>query len=138
MIALISSAGSINVNDLTKIKIEFNNVNSVDTITPAHRKNLLKVLHSTRALDSTLKSILDFYGIRNTTYSLGQYLRQFERHTSPLLGRINPTERNKFQDTIIDLRNLYLHKADSYPRNDSAVNEIISEMHSLVSRIVSL
>ena len=54
------------------------------------RKQLLQVLHSTRALDTSLQELLIHHGItirRNS--SLGTYLRAFVHHTVASLGQLH-------------------------------------------------
>lgn len=138
IIALVSSNYAVTHASLNKIKPEFKQVFKVDSINPPQRRNILKILHSTRALDSTLKSILDYHGIRNNSNSIGQYLWKFRRHTSTAIGKLSGAERKNYQVNIADKRNNYLHNADTYPRSESEVYEIISEMQALVLRVTSL
>jgi hypothetical protein len=138
IIAIVNSSPSLTNANVNKIKTEFKQVLDVDTITPSKRKHILKILHSTRALDSTLKAILDHYSIRNGKHSIGQYITQFTVHTLPTLGKLSTSERSKYQKKIADIRNTHLHNADSYPRNDSEVFQLISEMQTLITRVTSL
>ena len=138
IIAIINSNGALTSANVNKLKTEFKQVIEVDVINPSKRKNILKILHSTRALDSTLKSILDHHHIRNGKHSIGQYITQLTIHTNTSLGTLSQSERAKYQRSIADVRNTHLHTADSYPRNDSDVYELISEMQSLITRVTSL
>jgi hypothetical protein len=138
IIAIINSSPSLTSTNVNKLKTEFRQVIAVDTIAPPKRKHILKILHSTRALDSTLKAILDHYHIRNGKHSIGQYITQFTNHTLTTLGKLSPSERAKYQREIADIRNTHLHNADSYPRNDSEVYQLISEMQALITRVTSL
>jgi hypothetical protein len=138
IVALINSCPAFGGSMTNKIKREFHQVVDVEKVSPTHRKNILKVLHSTRALDTALKTFLDYHAISNGSYSIGSHLYQLNRHTKRFLGKISDSERVKFQRTIVDIRNTYLHQADSYPRNDSEVLAVISEMHSLMTRITAL
>lgn len=138
IIALINSCPSISTTNVNKLKAEFREVTSVDAITPTQRRNILKILHSTRALDSTLKVILDYYSIRGTSHSIGQYLFSFSGHSSTRIGKLSASERSKYQNSIVKVRNTHLHEANSYPRNDSEVHTLLSEMQTLIARVVSL
>lgn len=138
IIAIINSTPSLTTPNINKLKTEFRQVIDVERITPQRRKNILKILHSTRALDSTLKAILDHHRIRNGKHSIGQYIVQFTNHRSAALGNISVSERAKYQREIADIRNTHLHNADSYPRNDREVYQLISEMQSLITRVTSL
>lgn len=138
IIALLNSSNSITANDLSKVKNEFQQAIGVDSLNPTNRRNIMKVLHSTRALDSTLSAILVHYGLKGLSHSLGQYIRKFELHSHHSLGNLSNAERHKYQASIVDLRNKYLHQADSYPKNDKEVYLLISEMQALLTRIASL
>jgi hypothetical protein len=138
IVAILNSLSSISHSDLNKIKNEFNQVTSIESISPPKRRNIMKVLHSTRALDSTLSSILRHYGIKGDSHSLGQYLRTFQTHNNPGLDKISAVERNKYQASIVKVRNKHLHEADVYPTNESEVYGLLSEMESLLTRIVTL
>lgn len=138
IIAIVNSTPSLTSANINKLKTEFKQVINVDVITPPKRKHILKILHSTRALDSTLREILDYYGIRNGKSSIGQYIYQFKNHSHSTLGKLTQSERDKYQSIIADIRNIHLHNADSYPKNDGEVFQLISEMHALIARVASL
>jgi hypothetical protein len=138
MIALVNSSASIANKNKSSIKIEFRQVNDVNGIAPPPRKNILKILHSTRALDSTLESFLDYHGIKGASHSIGQYISQLTNHTLSTLGKLSIQERTKYQNEIVIHRNKYLHKANSYPLTDRDVYKLISEMEALISRVVGL
>jgi hypothetical protein len=138
IVALINCNTAISPTKFNKLRIELKQVIEVDIINPPKRRNILKILHSTRALDSTLKAILDYYRIRNGNHSLGQYITQLANHRSPALGNISRSERDKYQRSIANVRNTHLHEADSYPKNDKEVNQLISEMQALLTRVSSL
>lgn len=138
IVALINSCPSLSSANINKLKTEFRQVIDVDSVTPIRRRHILKILHSTRALDSTLKGVLDHHSIRNGKHSIGQYIMQLANHSSSALGRLSPSERSKYQREIADIRNKHLHTADSYPSNDDEVNNLISEMHALMTRVTSL
>lgn len=138
ILALLNAEAFYTRSIRNKIRAEFNQVIEVEHITPARRKNILKILHSTRALDSTLKSFLDHYGIRNGKHALGQYLIQLAYHNDHRIGKISNNERAQFQNSIVNHRNTHLHQADSYPSNDSEVSQIICEMETLLSRVLTL
>ncbi len=138
MIALVNSSISIANRNKNNIKIEFRQVNDVNGIAPPPRKNILKILHSTRALDTTLQSFLDHHGIRGTSHSIGQYISQLTNHRLPYLGKLSVQERTKYQKEIVNHRNKYLHIANTYPSNDRDVYKLIAEMEALISRVVGL
>lgn len=138
IVSIIRSTPSLSYININKLKSEFKQVVEVDKITPSNRRNILKILHSTRALDSTLKAILKYYGILNNKHSIGQYLVQFTSHNCSGLGKLSLSERAKYQKEIADVRNIHLHNANSYPKNDRKVYQLISEMEALIARVTSL
>lgn len=122
------------------IKGEFNQIFSVDSIRNNNRKRILKVLYSTRALDTTLRVFLDQHGIRNTgDYALGDYLKRLVNHgRTGSLQRLNESSRTKYQEKIVDKRNIYLHNAGRYPTTENEVNIILSEIDSCIIEILNL
>lgn len=138
IIALVNSHDAYGGSVLNKLKREFHQVTAVDTISPPNRRNLLKVLHATRALDTSLKTLLSHHHVLGSATTIGQYLVRFRDHTSASIGTIAGSERSRYQRSIATIRNRHLHDADSYPQNESAVNQLISEMQALVSRVVNL
>lgn len=138
MIALLHSNTAITGAEFNRIRAEFNQMKNVVNVSPIQRRRLLKVLHASRALDTTLKSILTFFSLRSNQYSLGQYIDQFASHNDTRLVKLSHQERIRYKRNIADVRNLHLHNADSYPRNDSDIDNLIFEMHSLLSRILAL
>lgn len=137
--ALISSNRALNSTAIyNQIETEFKKVVSVNSIKNEKTRHLLKILHSTRALDTTLKAVLDYHGIGYKIPSLGSYLVGLSNHKKSLLGKISVTEKNRYQKSIVRIRNLHLHTAGSYPQNSNEVSGVLSEMHALISRVTSL
>lgn len=71
-------------------------------------------------------------------HSLGEYLKQFVNHNHFRFGNTSENERTGYQRSIVDIRNVHLHTADSYPNNSNEVSGVISEMHALICRVTSL
>lgn len=138
IVAIINGHPSLTAANINKLKAEFHEVISVHEVSKIRRRHILKILHSTRALDSTLKAILDHHRIRGGAHSLGQYLFQFRNHNSAGVSKLTNSERAKYQDSIVKVRNEHLHNADSYPKNDRKVLELIAEMHALMMRVTTL
>ena len=138
IVALLNSNPNLSNGNLNKVKAELRQVIDVHSITPTRRRNLMKVLHSTRALDSTLNAFVSFHHIKNNANSIGQYLVQLTNHNLQHLATLSPSERSRYQHSIARLRNMHLHTADSYPANEQEVNTIIAEMQTLISRLATL
>ena len=125
------------------IQDEFNEVHLVRRVRRDARRRLLEVLHSTRALDTTLAVFVGHHNChsprhRNAPNSLGGYLYALRDHSVPGLQRIAEPHRANFQQQIVAIRNRYMHEAGSMPTNDTDIQSLLSEMHAclaLVSRL---
>jgi hypothetical protein len=117
---------------------EFREVLRVTKVTPNTRRNLLRILHSTRGLDTCLKTFLDHYNIRNGAYSIGQYLHNLHTHVNPSIAQIPQNTKDRYQKSIGDIRNQFMHSAGKIANNESEVNNLISEMESCVATILNL
>jgi hypothetical protein len=138
LIALITGSGSVSAAALADIKTELHEIIAANRVSPQHRKFILKILHTTRSVDSTLKAFLTTYHVVGTKHSIGSYLHQLERNTSPSLHRISSSERAHYQEEIAKVRNDHMHNANRYPRTERKVNELINEMHALMARVFAL
>jgi hypothetical protein len=126
---------------------EFNEVYAVRKVRRSSRRRILEVLHSTRALDSTLKAFVRHHGClpkpkkgKTSTppSSLGGYLYALRDHAVVGLGAITEPQRHGFQAQIVDTRNVYMHEAGAFPVLDADVQTLLSEMHTclwVVSRL---
>ncbi len=117
---------------------EFDEVVRANRLQPLRRARLLQVLHSTRALDSFLAAFLDSYGCRGGSHSLGGYLVVLESHQNNRLGRLRQGKARHYQRTIVDKRNVYMHKAGSNPANGQEVIVMLREMETCLSEVVAL
>lgn len=94
---------------------------------------LLKVLHTTRALDTSLKQVISHKGWNSTSdlYSLGAYLLVLTQH-----GVLSENQRKDFQKSVVDKRNKYMHEAGAMP-NKLEADAILNEMHSCLVFVLS-
>ena len=125
----------------TAIQVEFSEVHRARRVRKAERRRLLEVLHSTRALDSTLSVFVSHHGCSTggrSARSLGAYLRALESHAVPTLGRLPSALRWHFQSTIADPRNKYMHEAGAAPATDGDLVALLSEMHSCLAAVARL
>jgi hypothetical protein len=137
IIALLRPNAAITSSSFNMLKAEFSQIYLVDSISPMTRRNLMKVLHSTRALDTTLKTIITYYNL-GAANSLGPLIDKFRNHNNPNLGQMSRRECEFYKRSIADIRNKHLHKAGSYPRNEGEVSNLLSEMEALVARVSNL
>lgn len=136
MIAGCHAIHSSHKNSL--INNEWMELKNLANITHIPRRHLLSVLHSTRALDDTLKAFVDHHKLSAKKYgTLGSSLKFLE--AAPV-GKFSApfTLRTHFQSTIVDVRNKYMHQAGAYPANEREIRTLISEMEHCVSVVVAL
>jgi len=126
---------------------EFGEVHSVRRIRRATRRRILEVLHSTRALDSTLKAFVDHHGCLSKgrhgragsiPKNLGAYLYALRDHTVPALAKLPEAQRQRFQKTIVDARNTYMHQAGAFPGSDVDIHLLLGEMHACLAVVSRL
>ncbi len=112
-------------------------VHELNRIAAAERSNkedswLLKVLHATRALDTSLSEVLAHKGwTPDKKFGLGAYLIELETR-----GVINSRQRRDFQKAIADKRNRYMHQAGAMP-NHLEANSILNEMDTCLSFVLT-
>lgn len=123
---------------LTTINSEFDEVKRVQQTMPLQRRRLLQVLHSTRALDSFLKSFTDSFGIRGTAHSLNEYLIRLENHNNPRVGRLTNGRASYYKVRIANVRNTYMHEAGAFPSSEPEIQTLLSNMHTCLIEIASL
>jgi hypothetical protein len=118
---------------------ELSEVYSSRKVQHGNRKRLLQVLHSTRALDSSLSQFTSYHQCRGRARSLGQYLRCLVNHASPTLRYSLPDLlRRRYQAAIVDRRNDYMHRAGAFPMTDGEVAQLLSNMDDCLSIVVGL
>ena len=128
----------------SRIIDELNEVVRVSRLEPRRRCRLLQILHSGRSLDSALAAFLNYHGCRNNR-SLGGYLRTLAdlKHLTRRRGAIPPSNlsqhaRHRYQKSIVDNRNRYMHESGEYPVNDDELSNLLAEMHDCLTTVLSL
>lgn len=98
---------------------------------PKHNGWLLMVLHTTRALDTCLRELLNHRGWKQPTrYNLGAYLTVLSRH-----HLLTHAEHQRFKSKIVAKRNRYMHEAGAMPARHEADN-IVNEMHACLTQVL--
>ena len=133
-------AGSILASDslYPQIDEEFAEVYRVRLVRRRNRRRLLQVLHSTRALDSSLKVFVTIFGLSPRNPSLGAYLWELTNHNQSRLGNLPEADRRRYQSEIVDLRNEFMHEAGAFPPDDQQIKVLLSDMHSCLCQVLSL
>jgi len=119
------------------VRDEFNAVVQAGQVHARHRRLLLQVLHSTRALDSALVSFLAQRAIP-AGRSLGQNLYVLRDHQRPGLNRLPERRRAHYQGSIVAGRNRYIHRAGQYPAGDHEWHQLLVEMHACLTEVLRL
>ncbi|MEV6060364.1 hypothetical protein AB0L62_10180 [Nocardia asteroides] len=131
MRVLVGGHASLNASSkLTAITGELRRIVAIER---SGRKDawLIKVLHTTRALDTTLSEVIAAKGWPTATPSLGPYLSALFKN-----GIITAAQRDSYQKTIVYKRNKYMHEAGAMPTKLEA-DSILSEMHACLVVILS-
>jgi len=116
---------------LTDIVGELNRVHA-STNTPQHNGWLLKLLHTTRALDTTLRELL----IKKNwapadKFSLGSYLHVLRKQNV-----LSQSETQSWTNSIVNPRNKYMHSAGAMP-NQLEADAILGEMEACISVVLA-
>ncbi|TBW25634.1 hypothetical protein [Gramella sp. KN1008] len=135
---LIQSNNSFSPNQIA-IEQDLKVVPSLTSMKPLKRRNLIQIFFSSRAIDTSLKTFLDRHGLRGSTeYSIGKYLDKLHSHNRTQLGNLSRSERDQYKRSIANVRNGYLHQANTYPNGNQDVNLLLSEIETLLSVMVTL
>ena len=126
-------AGShIPVSEAQIVIREFEEVVRADRVRQMPRRLLLQVLHSTRALDSGLSSLIGAAGATPAN-SLGRMLYQLE--TTGIHGnQFPPGTAAFFQSRIVNVRNRYMHEAGAFPVAPSEISNLLSNMDACLTQ----
>ena len=122
---------------------ELNQVRLTQKVSDKRRRWLLQVLHSTRALDTTLatyvvqRPIISPPGDR-APRGLGEYLDLLKKHRTPGLAKLSGTAAKGYKRRIADPRNDYMHKAGAFPSSEKEVRDLLSEMESCLTEVLGL
>ena len=122
------------------IASEYEEVLRSNQIQPLGRRRILQVLHSTRALDSALRTFTLHHGCYppQNRRSLGGYLWQLTNNSPLAIAPLSDVERKRFQSSIVHVRNRYMHEAGAYPPGDHQILTLFSEMQTCLFRVLNL
>lgn len=122
------------------VKDEFNRITEIEkTISSPTQLMLNKVLHSTRAFDTGMRTFLDLFGALPEEHNrgLGPYLSQLKKGKPGCFGRLNGDLAERMKTNVVNDRNVYLHAAGEYPTKARA-NEIVNDILSYLQTILNL
>jgi hypothetical protein len=112
------------------VRAELGELGFCDKVSPEKRRGLLQVLHSTRALDSSLKIALSVIGV-TPSYSIGKHLDQF--HST---GRITKASATRYKHRIASVRNRYMHEANAFPSSSKDADQLVAEIETCLVDIL--
>ena len=134
-------AGSViaaNTIQMTAIDLELEEAAKTVRIPQPSRRRLLQVLHTTRALDSSLREFLAVHQVPPGN-SLGSYLKRLrDNNAHPVIAPLPAASRTRFQTRIVDLRNRYMHEAGAFPATKGETMQLLSEMHECLVEVLAL
>lgn len=112
-----------NSQKLTAITGELARISASSKV-PKHSGWLLAVLHTTRALDTTLRELLSAKGwLDQSDHSLGDYMKRLR-----IENILNKNEKDGWMASVVHKRNRYMHAAGEMP-NQLEADAVLSEMH---------
>lgn len=118
-------------------------INELDELVAAKRVSdqkrrlLLEVLHSTRALDSSLAAVNAHYSCDPNAKTLGQYLHALVNHSHASLGRLSTNQVGQFKVKVVNLRNRYMHSAGAFPQKSEVIH-ILAAIEQCLATVVAL
>lgn len=121
-----SLAGSPKLNNIVG---ELNRIAPTARL-PQGNGALLAVLHTTRALDTTLSEVIAAKGWKPRVPALGDYLTTLKIHRC-----LSEGEKDLYQKGIVRKRNKYMHEAGAMP-NKLEADKILNEMHTCLSTVL--
>lgn len=122
----------------SSIHTELEAIEHATQLSARSRRLLLQVVHSTRCLDSILAAFLQQENISTTSRSLGGYLKTLQTHSRPHRRQLAEASRRRYQRSIVDPRNRFMHEANAYPAGDRELHDLLVEMHACITEILAL
>jgi len=122
--------------EVQRINNEFEEVFQAGRVRRIPRRLLLQVLHSTRALDSTLAGLIVLSGAA-APKSLGNALTSLKK--TGLNGhKLAEPLRQLYQRDIVDRRNTYMHGAGTFPASTAEIAQLLDDMQSCCADVLLL
>lgn len=137
--ALISGCPAISSNhNHNNIDNEFSEVYRARWVLIKERRWLLQIIHCSRALDSALSIFISFHQC-GSGHGLGAYLKLLTNHNSAtLLRHLSQRARSRYQGSIVNNRNRYMHQAGAFPANSGEIRKLLSEMQDCLVEVLAL
>lgn len=130
--------------DVARVAQEFTELLQVGPLKPDDRRRLLEVVHSCRALESTLDILLVHFGIviPDKQKSLGSFLSHFNSAAvvgpGKLTDKIDGASKLRYQDLVNRVRNNMMHRAGAYPASEKELDGFLSVLNAWLFHIFAL
>lgn len=135
--ALVAGSAIFANPGAVRVIAEFEEAHKCGRVRKETRRLLLRVLHSTRALDTALQLFVAHHGIP-AGRSLGAYLQALETYKHSTLSLLPGSDRLRYQTDIVDKRNVYIHEAGAFPVNEREIAVLLGDMHLCLQQVFGL
>lgn len=120
------------------VKDEFERVELVDRLVSNPQQQLLnKVLHTTRAMDTGMRSFLEINGVIPSGFSMGDYLADLRKGKAGKFTRLSGGLSTRIKESVVDKRNRYMHAAGAFPTKRET-EQIAEDVASYLQTILNL
>lgn len=120
---------------LNHVEEELSELGSVERAKPVKRQRLLKIIHASRAIDTTLGVILDVNGI-TPLHGIGKRLAQLKTLPPATRGYIDHPTMVTYRASVAGVRNKYAHNAGAFPTATLEVEKFVSEVQACMVLIL--
>lgn len=136
----ICASDNAALSKIKKVEEEFYKIIEVSSIIKEERQaRLNKVLHSTRALDTSLRTLLEHFRVPyGNTPALGPYVNAICNDRTGCFKQMDGNFITRIKTKIIEKRNLYMHTSGAYPNKNETemlLHDIITHFHSILVNI---
>lgn len=122
----------------TVVKDEFERADKVkDMVSNPQQLLLNQVLHTTRAMDTGMRTFLELNDVIPGGYTMGSYLTELRRGKAGKFGQLNGDLSKRIQDNVVDKRNRFMHRAGAYPTKNEA-DQIAEDVASYLQTSLNL
>ena len=91
------------------VKEEFDRVDLVDGMVSSQQQQLLnKVLHTTRAMDTGMRTFLEINEVTPSGYSMGNYLSDLRKGKTGKFSRLSGGLSDRIQEKVLENWNLFI------------------------------
>lgn len=121
--------------EFNHIDDELSELGKCSSLQPLRRQRLLQIIHSTRALDTCLSTILRSSGVA-PAHGIGKMLHQLKALPPHVRGYLDHATATSFSSAIAHKRNVYAHRAGSFPTSSQEVDQLVSDVHACLTIIL--